>query len=161
MVIGVSIGMVLAAMLFMRRMAVVTQARVLEGAGHPSLPPIPPGVIVYDVSGPLFFGAAQRAMAALGHIADRARAVVLRLDDVQAMDATGLVALESALDRLKVHRVTAVLCGVQPQPRSVLDRAGVPGRPGVVLADDIQTAFALAITAGSEWTPPRPTAVAG
>ncbi|HET9596433.1 MAG TPA: C4-dicarboxylic acid transporter DauA [Anaeromyxobacteraceae bacterium] len=161
MVIGVSVGMVLAAMLFMRRMAAVTQARVLEGAGHPSLPPIPPGVIVYDISGPLFFGAAQRAMAALGHIADRARAVVLRMDDVQAMDATGLVALESALDRLKVHRVTAVLCGVQAQPRTVLERGGVPGRPGVVLAEDIETAFTLAVTAGSEWTPPRPTAVAG
>jgi len=152
MVIGVSVGMVLAALLFMRRMALVTQSRVFE-ASHPDLPPIPAGVIVYDVSGPLFFGAAQRAMAALGHIADRARAVVLRLDDVHAMDATGLVALESALERLTVHRVVAVLSGLHPQPRALLERAGVLGQPGVIVADDIQTAFTLAVTAGAEWLP--------
>jgi sulfate permease, SulP family len=151
--------MVLAAMLFMRRMAAVTQARVFEGT-HPELPPIPPGVIVYDVSGPLFFGAAQRAMAALGHIADKARVVVLRMDDVHAMDATGLVALESALDELTRHRVIAVLSGVREQPKALLDRAGVPRRPGVVLADDVQTAFAVAITAGSEWRPSPPAAPA-
>ena len=53
---------------------------------------------VYDVSGALFFGAAQKAMSALGQLSGRPRAVVLRLDEVHAMDATGLVALESALD---------------------------------------------------------------
>jgi sulfate permease, SulP family len=155
MVIGVSVGMVLAALLFMRRMAEVTQARAFEGT-HPALPPIPAGVIVYDVSGPLFFGAAERAMSALGQIGDRARAVVLRLDDVHAIDATGLVALDSALDQLAVHHVIAVLSGLHDQPRKALERAGVPQRPGVVLADDVPTALAIAATASAEWRgPPR------
>ena len=155
MVVGVAVGMVLATMLFMRRMAEVTHSHVLEGAHtHPAIAPVPPGVIVYVVSGPLFFGAAERAMASLHHIADRARAVVLRLDDVNAMDATGLVALESALDRLTERRVIAVLSGLKAQPRALLERAGVHRRPGVVLAEDLQTAFAVAVTAGSEWSPP-------
>jgi SulP family sulfate permease len=143
MVIGVTIGMMLAVVLFMRRMAAVTNARFVEE--HPSLPgPVPQGVVVYDISGPLFFGAAQKAMGALGHIADRARVVLLRMEGVQAMDATGLVALESALDKLKGQRITALLCGIQPQPRELLERAGVPVRPGVVVADDIREALAQA-----------------
>jgi len=145
MVIGVTVGMMLAVVLFMRRMAEVTSARFVEH--HASLPgPVPPGVVVYDISGPLFFGAAQKAMAALGHIADRVRVVVLRMEGVQAMDATGLVALESALDRLSGKRIFAVLSGVQPQPRGLLDRAGVHGRHGVWIAADAAEALATAAT---------------
>jgi SulP family sulfate permease len=143
MVIGVLVGMMLAVLLFMRRMAAVTNARFVEE--HPSLPgPVPPGVFVYDISGPLFFGAAQKAMAALGHIGDRARVVLLRMDGVQAMDATGLVALESALDRLRVHKVTAILCGVQPQPLELLRRAGLAERSGVRFSGDAREALATA-----------------
>jgi len=164
MVIGVTIGMMLAVVLFMRRMAEVTSARFVET--HPSLPgPVPPGVVVYDISGPLFFGAAQKAMGALGHIADRARVVLLRMEGVQAMDATGLVALESALDRLKGQRVTALLSGVQPQPLELLERAGVPARPGVAVTKDIRDALAQAealARSAPAGTPgrgtPRPTA---
>ncbi len=144
MVVGVSVGMVLAAMLFMRRMAEVTETRLLP-EDHPSLPGhIPPGVVVYSVSGPLFFGAAQKAMASLNHIADRAHAVVLMLDQVPALDATGLVALESALDQLSAHHAMAVLSGVRPQPLGVLKRAGVLRRSGVVLCDDAVEALRVA-----------------
>src|SRR5262249_40938259 len=92
MVVGVTIGMVLAAFLFMRRMADVTHAR-LTGDAHPDIPgAIPPGVVVYEISGPLFFGAAQKAMAALEITSDGTKAVILLMDEVHAMDATGLVA---------------------------------------------------------------------
>jgi hypothetical protein len=98
MVIAVSVGIVLAALLFMRRMAEVAQVRII-GEGHLEAPAnlkLPPGVMIYDISGPLFFGAAQKAMGALG-LFEKARAVILELDQVPAMDATGLVALESAV----------------------------------------------------------------
>ncbi|HET8648323.1 MAG TPA: SulP family inorganic anion transporter, partial [Vicinamibacteria bacterium] len=150
MVLGVSVGVVLAALLFMRRMALVTEARLSEET-HPELPvPIPPGVVVYDVSGPLFFGAAQKAMAALNHTADRTRAVVFRLDGVHAMDATGLVALESALDQLKKRHATAVLSGVQRQPLGLLQRARVDQREGVILCYGVAEALAIAATAALE-----------
>jgi SulP family sulfate permease len=157
MVIGVTVGMMLAVVLFMRRMAEVTNARFVEE--HPTLPgPVPGGVVVYDISGPLFFGAAQKAMAALGHIGDRARVVLLRMEGVQAMDATGLVALESALDRLAVHKVIAILCGVQPQPLGLLQRAGLPQRSGVLLSSDVREALA---TAGELASADRPARGAG
>jgi SulP family sulfate permease len=144
MVVGVSVGMMLAALLFMRRMAEVTQARVAP-ANHPELHgAVPPGVVVYEISGPLFFGAAQKAMAALHATADRSQAVVLLLDEVHAMDATGLVALESALAQLKAQHCLAVLSGVQPQPMSVLKRAHVNELPDVLFCATADEALASA-----------------
>lgn len=144
MVMGVTVGIVLAALLFMKRMAAVTQAHLME-ENHPALPgPVPHGVIVYGISGPLFFGAAQAAMSALAHIGDRAKAVVLELDEVHAMDATGLVALESALDQLARRRILAVLAGVQEQPLGLIQRAGVDQRGHVRLAPDLKAGLAIA-----------------
>ncbi|MBI3856946.1 MAG: C4-dicarboxylic acid transporter DauA [Planctomycetes bacterium] len=120
MVYGVYYGVLLAALLFMRRMIRLTRTRILSGA-HPELPrPVPDGVFVYHIGGPLFFGAAQKAMATLRVIADQARVVILRMEEVPDMDATGLVALESALERLERQKIAIVLEGVQRQPRKLM-----------------------------------------
>jgi SulP family sulfate permease len=162
MVLGVAVGMGLATLLFMRRMADVTEARFLEPE-HPALPgPVPQGVLVYDVSGPLFFGAAQKAVSALRHIGARTRAVVLRLDEVHAMDATGLVALESALDLLAKQKTVAFVAGVRPQPMALLRRARVHERRGVVVCESTAEALALAEfmahDGAGDSTPPPPAA---
>jgi MFS superfamily sulfate permease-like transporter len=69
MVVGVSVGMVLAAFMFMRRMAEVTESKLVESA-HLALPGVlPEGVVVYEISGPLFFSAAQKAMTTLHVVA--------------------------------------------------------------------------------------------
>lgn len=143
MVVAVSVGVVLAALLFMRRMAEVTEARVLEGGAHESTGPLPPGVVVYDIDGPLFFGAAQKAMAALGVVDKKAHAVILRMDGVPALDSTGLVALESALDLLRAHRCMAVITGLRPQPEGAIKKAEVEARHKVRLARDLPEALAL------------------
>lgn len=149
MVIAVSVGIVLAALLFMRRMAEVMQTRVDESVHGDEAPlPLPRGVIVYDVDGPLFFGAANRAMEALHEIADRAKVVILRLDGVPAIDATGMVALESALGRLQRNGALAILSGVLPQPKSVLDRAGIAERDGRLL---IKPDFIAALDAAEDY----------
>lgn len=144
MVIGVSVGMVLAAMLFMRRMAEVTEAR-LTSESHPALPgPLPAGVALYEISGPLFFGAAQKAMSALEVVAGQTRLVVIVLEQVRAMDATGLVALESALAVLREHHCRAVLCGLAPQPLALLKKAGLDHEQGVVMCGTVADGFAEA-----------------
>lgn len=142
MVAAVSGGVVLASLLFMRRMAEVADVRLIEGE-HPAVPrAVPAGVLVYDVSGPLFFGAAEKATAALGQVGRGVRALVLRLEDVPAMDATGLVALESALGTLARRGTLAILCGVRPQPRRVLDGAGVREVAGqLLIREDIVSAL--------------------
>ncbi len=141
MVVAVSVGVMLAAVLFMRRMAEVTHAEIRDS--HEGLPRRPgEGVLVYDIAGPLFFGAAQKAMAALGIIADRARAVVLRMDQVPALDATGLVAFESALEELANHGCLTVVTGLQPQPRKVFDKSGIVNVPGkLILAQTLEEAL--------------------
>jgi SulP family sulfate permease len=150
MVIGVSVGMVLAAFLFMNRMAAVTQSRILsdeDAAPLGSLGPLPRGVVVYDISGALFYGAAQKARGMLADISDQARVVILRMDQVHAMDATGLVALESAVASLRRQKVRALLCGLRIQPRSLLTRAGFAERHQVVLCDDLGEALEAAVRA--------------
>ncbi|HEU5076969.1 MAG TPA: C4-dicarboxylic acid transporter DauA [Polyangiaceae bacterium] len=144
MVIGVSVGMVLAALLFMRRMAEVTQARLAAGGLPDVTGPLPPGVAVYEISGPLFFGAAQKAMAALQLVEDRTKVVVLLMDEVHAMDATGLVALESALEPLRKNKCLAILSGVRAQPMALLKKAQLDKREGVAFSANAREAVAVA-----------------
>ncbi len=124
MVISVSVGVVLAALLFMRRMVEVSQTTLLSEQ-HPSLGrAMPPSVLVYEIAGPLFFGAAAKAMSALKSIGNGVRVVVLDLRAVPVMDATGLVNLESAVDRLHRAGIHVVIGGVQRGPAQLLVRAG-------------------------------------
>jgi SulP family sulfate permease len=145
MVVAVSAGIVLASLLFMRRMAELSSV-TLVGKGRDALsPPLPHGVRVYDVAGPLFFGAAQKAMSALATVEPGVRTVLLDLRDVPAMDATGLVNLESALRRLHHAGVLVILGGIQAQPARVLARAGVVSVDGrLVLCASFDDAVALA-----------------
>ncbi|CAG0983780.1 C4-dicarboxylic acid transporter DauA [Myxococcaceae bacterium] len=145
MVIAVSVGIVLAALLFMRRMAELSSV-TLVGKGHAAIsPPLPSGVLLYDIAGPLFFGAAQRAMEALSQVAEGVRVVLLDVRDVPAMDATGLVNLESALSRLHRAGTMVILGGLQPQPAQVLERAGIESEDGkLVLCESFDDAIALA-----------------
>jgi SulP family sulfate permease len=145
MVVAVVAGIMLAALLFMRRMAELSGTTLVEGS-HPHLTePLPDGVVLYEVGGPLFFGAAEKAMAALNEIASRTRVVILDLSDVPAMDATGLVNLESTLRRLRASGVLVILSDVQLQPAGLLERAGVePDGTHLTWAASLEDAVALA-----------------
>jgi SulP family sulfate permease len=145
MVYGVYYGVLLAALLFMRRMIRLTKTRVLSGT-HPELPrALPDGIFVYSIAGPLFFGAAQKAMATLRVIADQARVVILRMEAVPDMDATGLVALESALERLERQKIAIILCGVQIQPRRLMRDSHLKERFKTLrIRPDMAAALALA-----------------
>jgi SulP family sulfate permease len=126
MVVSVTVGVMLAALLFMRRMAEVAGVRLL-GEHHEAGERLPPGVLLYEIAGPLFFGAAQKAMSVLGAVTAGTRVVILDMRPVPVMDATGLVNLESVLKRLHAKGIAVAFVGVQPQPRRVLDRAGLAG----------------------------------
>jgi SulP family sulfate permease len=155
MVMAVSVGVVLAALLFMRRTAELTHSRILEGTVNQSEHDLPPGVVVFEIAGPLFFGAAQNAMGALSTIGAKTRVVVLALGNVPSIDATGLVALESALKRLQNTQV--VLSGPLPQPRQVFERADLPRHYGHVrFAATLAAGIALARELAAAEDPPPP-----
>jgi len=129
MTIAVSAGIVLAAVLFMRRMAEVSDVQLI-GSTHPDLKePLPAGIMLYEINGPLFFGAAQKAMSSLhaigaeGGRTNGVKVVILDVESVPVLDATGLVNLQSTILRLHRDHVFCVLAGVQPQPMEVLAKA--------------------------------------
>jgi SulP family sulfate permease len=147
MVVAVSVGVVLAALLFMRRTAELTQGRILHATenGRESQFELAPGVVLFEIAGPLFFGAAQNAMTMLDAVGEKTRVVLLALGNVPSIDATGLVALESALRRLKASRKHVVLSGPLPQPRQVFERADLPRHyDNVRFAVDLQSGITLA-----------------
>jgi SulP family sulfate permease len=134
MTVSVTAGVVLAALLFIRRTA-ETSAVTLVGPGHHAVlaEPLPRGVVVYDVAGPLFFGAAQKAMQALRLVERRqTRVVVLDLADVPAIDATGQVALEALVADLNGSGIKVVLAGLNRRSLRTLVRAGWRNRKGTV-----------------------------
>jgi len=131
MVVSVTVGVLMAALLFMKRMAEVSGVTLI-GETHPELEePLPRGVMLYEVAGPLFFGAAQKAIAVLATVERRGvKAVVLDVRSVPALDATGIVSLELLFARLNRAGIKVILAGVQPQPFRALARAGWRNRKG-------------------------------
>jgi sulfate permease, SulP family len=130
MVIAVSTGVVLGALMFMHRMAKVSRVDLIA-EGHPEAPAgLPADVRFYEIAGPLFFGAAERAMTALRNHDRGVRAVILDLSAVPTIDASGLVALEETLDDLNADGIFVALCGAQRGVLDVLHGAGYLAEQG-------------------------------
>lgn len=146
MVIAIGVGVVLAALLFMKRMSELTSSRVVvTGIGDDESRSLPPGVAVYEIAGPLFFGAAQRAMGAIETVGGGSRVVVLALGSVPVIDATGLVALESAIEQLHRTKKLVVIAGPLPEPRQVFDKANLEvAHEHVFLAETLEEGVLLA-----------------
>jgi len=88
--------------------------------------------VLYEVNGPLFFGAAESAMDAFKAIGARMRVLILNLSAVPAMDITGLVALESTLLRLRQQGVAHLDHRSPPAARERPPQGGVQEEPGRV-----------------------------
>ncbi|HJW08024.1 MAG TPA: C4-dicarboxylic acid transporter DauA, partial [Holophagaceae bacterium] len=158
MVIAVGVGVVFASLLFMRRMAHETRGDLSLGDRGTLPGPLPEGVVIYDISGPLFFGAAERAMGALRAIAGGTRAVIFRMEQVPTIDATGMVALESALGELARHHIQALVVGLQPRVAHRLAKAHLEDEPGRLdLCADMVEAFRRLGAPLHPTTPLRPT----
>lgn len=132
MVIAVTVGIMLASLLFMRRMATVSGGH-LARPDHRALPgPLPPGVVIYDLSGPLFFGAAERALNAMRAIGTDVKVIIFRMEQVISADVTGLVAIEGILRELERQHIKAIFVGLHGQAKAVFERGGLRDKPGEV-----------------------------
>lgn len=135
--VAIEVGMVLAAFLFMRRMAEVTNISVLT---HEFLDPVddferdpnavrrrdvPPDVEVYEITGPFFFGAAETFKDRLSRIARRPKVLILRMRHVPAIDSTGLHALRDLIHRSRRDGSLVLLSDVHAQPLVALERSGL------------------------------------
>ena len=128
--VAIEVGMVLAAFLFMRRMASLTNVSVVsnemledDSADETSTPALPPGVEVYEINGPFFFGAAETFKDTLARVARKPEVLILRMRRVPAIDATGLHALTDVVHRSRRDGTLVLLAEVQLQPLQALRRS--------------------------------------
>ena len=159
LVVAVNVGVMLAALLFVRRMAESVNVEIDEGAGSggsaavadsagvvaATAPEERSDVLVYLIDGPFFFGAAEKLEGTLAHIQRRARVLILRMGRVPFVDATGIFALEEMVHSFQRHGVTVLLCELRANVRLKLERAGViDGGGAVQVFDTLEQARAAA-----------------
>lgn len=150
--VAVEIGMLLAAVLFIKRVtdttvvSRVTEANEDEGDRHSIAgKPIPPGVTVYRIAGPFLFGAADKLEDALIGANVRPKVVILRMRSVTSMDTTALNALEMLVEKIRAQQGHVIICGAHTQPFFMMTQAGFLDHlgPGHV-AVDVDEALAMA-----------------
>lgn len=129
LVVAIEVGLVLAALLFMKRMSDVAHVHAWKDAHDPALEnqadlilkEIPKHTLVYEIDGPMFFGAAEKFMNF--PMAKDAEVLILRMRNVPAMDVSGLRAIESVQQQCAKHNVTLILSHVCEQPLAVIKKA--------------------------------------
>ncbi|WP_427308051.1 SulP family inorganic anion transporter [Cupriavidus sp. H39] len=158
LVVAVNIGVILAMLQFLRRMSASVDvapqdaeavARELGDAGTGVVARMPPGVLVYVIDGPFFFGAVEACERALIQTHTEPRVLLIRLGRVPFMDMTGLQTLEAVIVTLQKRGVAVVLAEANARVREKLARAGVlaalgEGNYADSLAQAVQRCAALA-----------------
>lgn len=128
LVVAIEVGMVLTAILFMKRMSEVTEVegwKYIDDENDPdsiSLREVPKNTLVYEISGPLFFGAADKILNI--SLNDKDNVLILRMRSVNALDATAMHSLEQLLENCKKKKITLILSHVNEQPMRTMQKAG-------------------------------------
>ena len=149
LVVAIEVGIVLAAILFMKRMSDVAQVegwKEVDEENDPdsiNLRTVPEGVMVYEISGPMFFAAAGKILN-ISYKTDT-KVLVLRMRSVTALDATALHNLEQLFDDCEEKGIKIVLSHVNEQPMKVFQKAKFDQKVGKQnFAPHIDEALALA-----------------
>lgn len=135
LVLAIEVGMVLACVLFMKRMSDVTNVSgwkylrtdEIDEDTDPenlNLKEVPEGTLVYEFSGPMFFGATDKIAYITDDINENTKTVILRMRGVPAMDATALTTLRELKQKLKERNISLIFSHVLDQPLSVMKKSG-------------------------------------
>lgn len=126
LVVAIEVGMVLAAILFMKRMSDVTDVEgwryVTPEEDESDLMEVPKNTLVYEISGPMFFGAADKILK-IG-VNESTNCLILRMRSVNAIDATAMRNFEKLFETCKKKNVTLIFSHVGEQPMSIMHKAG-------------------------------------
>ncbi|MGH8178111.1 MAG: SulP family inorganic anion transporter [Steroidobacter sp.] len=131
LVVAVNIGVILATLHFLRRMASSVEVQQQSGQdisrefGHAGVPELPPGVLVYAVEGPFFFGAVENFERALASTHTDPKVLIIRLRWVPFIDITGLQTLEEVITDLHRRKVRVMLTGANERVLAKLAKAGI------------------------------------
>ena len=148
LVVAIVVGIVLAALLFMKRMADVTEGHDWiyvddedTDPDHISLKKVPDNTRVYEINGPMFFAASDK----FNYILDNTKGIdvlIIRMRNVPAIDASGVEMLDKITKRCKKHNIEVVFSHVNDQPMHAMEKAGFIQRVGKEnFCDHIDTAL--------------------
>lgn len=149
LVVAIMVGLSLACLLFMKRMAEVTEVKEWEyiedsGDDQGRMKPVPPHVMVYELTGPIFFGAADK----IPHIERNTgrKVLILRMRAVPAMDITAINSMHRLYDECKSKGIQMVFSHVNEQPMEVFQKSGMYDLVGAEnFCDNIDAAIERAI----------------
>ena len=129
LVVAIEIGVVLASLLFMKRMADTADVKAWKYTDSPDITPgeaeklrdIPHSIGVFEISGPLFFAAADQLLNIKGQ--HQVKVIVIRMRSVPAIDASAMISLRKLVARAKKKNITMVFSHVNEQPMSVMEKS--------------------------------------
>jgi SulP family sulfate permease len=148
--------MVLAAFLFLKRMAEVTNITVVSRDFQDSHPSgdvsgaifrrrVPPGVEVYEINGPFFFGAAEKFKDTLAEVSRKPKVLIIRMRNVPAIDSTAMHALRDLIRRTRRDGTVVLLSEIDAQPLVALKGSGLLAEIGdEYLYENVDQALAVA-----------------
>jgi SulP family sulfate permease len=151
--VAIGVGVTLASLLFMARMAEAVEVDAsgrqdadLDSEDMSQRNALPKGVEVFRINGPFFFGVAGELLDTLRRLGQSPQVIILRMRLVPLLDASGVQALEEFVEQANIAGTKVVLSGVQPQPKSMLERVHLGGNAGkVYYASDFVNAQSLAV----------------
>ena len=151
--VAIGVGVTLASLLFMARMAESVefdtsgeQDTDLDSEDVHQRDTLPKGVEVFRITGPFFFGVAGELLDTLRRVGQSPRVIILRMRLVPLLDASGVQALEEFFEQAHLAGAKVILSGVQPQPRSMLERLHHGGATDkIFFASDFANAQTLAV----------------
>lgn len=153
--LAIEVGMVVAAFVFMARMAQTVEvstdpSTIMKTDENGDLDEnqrshLPPGVEVFQIRGPLFFGAVEQLDNIFDQFPKAPSVFILRMRLVPLVDASGVHALKTLASRCRHIGSVLVISGLQPQPKRVLQQMGFAGKPGELeFADNFDEAIKMA-----------------
>ena len=130
MVAAVSVGIMLAALIFLKRMNTALEVQELIQIEAPIQENHPNSVCILKISGPLFFAGAERILQSIPIKERKPETVIFYLDAVPLIDATGITCLEAVIKEMQNHNIRLVFSNLQAQPLTALARAGINQEAG-------------------------------
>ena len=156
--VAIEVGLIIACLLFMKRMAETTDVKVISdeidpnedagiASGNLEHLTIPHGVEVYEINGPYFFGAGNRFEEIMAAFGDRPKVRIIRMRKVPFVDSTGIHNLTNLCEMSKKEGIRVVLSGVRPNVSATLVKAGFND---IVGADNICSHINIALAKARE-----------
>lgn len=155
--IAIEVGLLLAVLLFLRRISETTsisilkneidEAEYIEGSADNEKLTIPDGVEVYEIEGPYFFGVANKFEETMKQVGDQPQIRIIRMRKVPFIDSTGVHNLESLIKLSKKDKVQILLSGVNEQVHAVLSKTGIEDQLGL---ENVCSNINIALTRAEE-----------